>query len=58
MKPVNFICFEHKTKGLIFLDKAKIYLLSLKKHFVYGVLMPNFSIYGHNAWKHKNKSKK
>ena len=43
---VNFVCFEHKTQGLIFLDKAKLSLLSWR------------TIYGHNAWKHNRRSKK
>ena len=54
---VNFICFEHKTKGLLFFGQGQIISIVMENNFVYGVHMHNLSFYGRNAWKRKRKSK-
>ena len=45
-------------KKLIFFGQSQIIFFVMENNFVYGVHLHNLSIYGHNAWKRKRKSKK
>ena len=55
---MNFISYEHKTKGLIYFEKSQIISVVMENNFVYGVYMHNLSICGRNASKRKRRSKK
>ena len=39
------------------MGRSQIISIVMENNFVYGVHLHNLSIYGHNAWKRKRKSK-